>query len=121
MLKGAGKDAEKRLRALPFGRDVTLKSFRENGMDFVSRPKRTDVYRLEAVDGELLLCRVDGGEKLPCTPEISLIWQLCDGLHTTGEIAVLVEQAYPEDRERVVREVREALEQLCARGLVRAS
>jgi len=60
------------------------------------RPRRKPDYRLEELDGELLIYHPTESNVVYCNQTASLIWYLCDGTHTTAEIIALLSDAYPE-------------------------
>jgi hypothetical protein len=60
------------------------------------RPRRKPDYRLEEIDGELLIYHPTATNVVYCNQTASLIWQLCDGTHTATEISTLLSEAYPE-------------------------
>ena len=72
--------------------------------------KRKDDYRLEKVDGELLLYHPGSTKILYCNETASLIWQLCDGTRGEKEIAGTLGEAYPEAAERIAADVRETVQ-----------
>ena len=74
--------------------------------------KRNDDYRLEEVDGELLLYHPGSTKILYCNETASLIWQLCDGTRGEKEIVRDLSEAYPESADAIEGDVRETLQQL---------
>ncbi|MFP4345721.1 MAG: PqqD family protein [Anaerolineales bacterium] len=78
------------------------------------RPRREPGYRLEMVDDELLLFHPATTRIVYCNATAGLIWRLCDGERTVGEIVALLTEAYPEAAETLAADVERALEQLCA-------
>ena len=63
-------------------------------MFLTSKPHRIPDYRLEEIDGELLLYHPDRTKIIYCNPSASLIWQLCDGQRTAQDIIDLLYTAY---------------------------
>ena len=63
-------------------------------MFLISKPHRIPDYRLEEIDGELLLYHPDRTKIIYCNPSASLIWQLCDGQRTAQDIIDLLNTAY---------------------------
>jgi hypothetical protein len=55
---------------------------------------------------------------LYCNPTASLIWQLCDGQHTTQEIVALLSAAYPEASQAIPTDVESVLQQLQQAGAI---
>lgn len=76
----------------------------------MSRPRRRPDYRLEQVDDEILLYNPGRTNILYCNPTASLIWQLSGGEHSKEEIVALLEESFPEAKDRIAADVEEALE-----------
>jgi hypothetical protein len=83
-----------------------------------SKPKREPDYRLEMIDGELLLYHLNETKILYCNQTASLIWRLCDGQKTVGEIASLLQEAYPEAAEAIAADVQATLGQFLAHNSI---
>jgi hypothetical protein len=81
-------------------------------------PRRRPDYRLEAIDGELLLYHPNEGKILYCNSTASLIWQLCDGQRSVKEIVTLLSAAFPEAGASIQAEVGAALQQFCQYGAI---
>lgn len=77
------------------------------------RPQRNPEFSLEMLDGEMLLLHPVQGRVLHCNRTATLIWQLCDGQRTVGEIAALLKEAFPESAEQIMDDVSAALERFC--------
>jgi hypothetical protein len=77
-----------------------------------SKPKREPDYRLEMIDGELLLYHLNEARILYCNQTASLIWQLCDGQQTVEGMISLLQDAYPEAAGAIADDVQATLEQL---------
>jgi coenzyme PQQ biosynthesis protein PqqD len=76
-------------------------------------------YRLELLDGELLLYHLAETKIMYLNQVASLIWQLCDGERTVEEITAMLCEAFPESAEAVASDVIMALEQLLEHGAIR--
>jgi hypothetical protein len=63
-------------------------------MPISHKPRQIPDYRLEEIDGELLLYHPDRAKIMYCNPSASLIWQLCDGQRTVAEMIALLSAAY---------------------------
>lgn len=83
-----------------------------------SIPRRRTDYRLEQIDGELLLFHPNQTKILYFNQTASLIWQLCDGLRTSQEIAALLSAAFPEAAGNMAVEVEATLQQFCRQGVI---
>lgn len=74
-----------------------------------------------ALDGEFLW-NSHGGDPVYLNSSAAVIWGLCDGSCTVGEIVELVEQAYADDDSDSVRsDVLEALVEMADQGIVQLS
>ena len=81
-------------------------------MLLTDKPKRNPQYRLETIDGELLLFNPWQTKMLYCNPTASIIWQICDGQQTLQEIINLLVDAYPDaGKEAITADVNETLQQ----------
>ncbi len=84
----------------------------------LSRPRRELDYRLEMIDGEILLFHPGKTTIMYCNQSASLIWRLCDGQHTVQEITSLLGQAFPEAADTIPAEVEATLQQFHKHGAV---
>ena len=75
----------------------------------MDRPKRKADYKLEEVDGELLLYHPGSTKILYCNETASLIWQLCDGTRSGEEIKVTLRETFPEAADSIAGDVEETL------------
>lgn len=75
-------------------------------------------YRLEQLDGELLLYHLQEERVIYCNTTASLIWQLCDGQRTLAELIALLREAFPEASETLAADVMAAAQQLLDAGCV---
>jgi hypothetical protein len=73
------------------------------------KPFRVPEYRLEQVDNEMLLFNPAKTNILYCNETASLVWQLCDGQRSIGQIVTLLVDAYPEAAESIKRDVQAVL------------
>ena len=85
-------------------------------MDPSSRPKPTPGYRIEMLDGEQLLYSAEQTLVLCCNDTASLIWRLCDGERSVGEIVALLQAAYPEAADAIADDVAAALTEFAQHG-----
>lgn len=83
-----------------------------------TKPQRKPDYRLELLDGELLLYHPNRTQILYCNQTASLIWQLCDGRHTTQEITDILSAAFPESAEIIPGDVAVTLRQFQQHGAI---
>ncbi len=87
-------------------------------MNLTESPRREPGYRLETIDDELLLFHPATTRIVYCNATAGLIWRLCDGERTVGEMIALLAEAYPEAAATLAADVEKALEQLCACGAI---
>lgn len=80
------------------------------------RPARLERYRLEQIDGELLLFDPSAATVLYCNQSAALVWSLCDGTRTIKDIVTLLAAAFPDARGDVAADVGELVKQLVSRG-----
>ncbi|MBN1179250.1 MAG: pyrroloquinoline quinone biosynthesis peptide chaperone PqqD [Anaerolineae bacterium] len=82
------------------------------------KPKRNLEYRLEEIDGELLLFHPGDTKMVYCNQTASLIWQLCDGTRSVQQIIDLLAAAYPEAAESIAEDVNGTLQQFEQHGAI---
>jgi Coenzyme PQQ synthesis protein D (PqqD) len=87
-------------------------------MSLLHRPQQSSDYRLEIMDGELLLFHPAQTTIISSNSMASLIWQLCDGRRTTQEVINLLQAAYPEAKATIAAEVEVTLRQLARHGAI---
>ncbi len=81
-------------------------------------PRRKPDYRLEELDGELLIYHPIESTVVYCNQTASLIWHLCDGTHTTAEISDLLSDAYPEAAASIPADVNATLHTLTTQQVI---
>ena len=83
-----------------------------------------DVYRqvddalLEDMDGELLLYHPATAVTLHLNGPSAVVWQLCDGQRSCGDIINMVEEAYPQQAAQVADDVAQVVDDLQERGVL---
>lgn len=87
-------------------------------MPLLNIPHQTADYRLELLDGELLLFHPGQTRLIACNPIASLIWQLSDGRRTTQEMVELLQAAYPEAQDSITSDVENTLRRLAHLGAI---
>ena len=85
----------------------------------MGRPYRNPDYRLETIDGELLLFHPEKTKIMYCNETASLIWQLCNGQHTTQEIVDLLTNAFPEAAASIPDDVENTLDEFRQHGAIK--
>jgi len=89
-----------------------------SSMELQDKPKQKPDYRLEALDDELLLYHPNQTTIMYCNATASLVWQMCDGERTIGEMIELLSAAYEQPEEIIKPDVISALDEFCRHGAV---
>jgi len=87
-------------------------------MKLSAKPKQKPDYNLEMMDGELLLYHLDETKILYCNQTASLIWHLCDGQRTVGQMIDILSEAYPEAAGTMASDVEETIQQFLDAGCI---
>jgi hypothetical protein len=82
-------------------------------------PVPSEGYRIEELDGETLLYFHERKTLVYLNESAASVWKLCDGHRSTADIVVLLSKAYPEARDAMGDDVREAIESLVREGALR--
>jgi hypothetical protein len=77
------------------------------------KPRQKPDFRLEEIDGELLLYHPTQTTIMYCNPSASVIWQLCDGERTVEEITILLAAAFAQNLETITADVESTLDLFC--------
>ncbi len=73
-------------------------------------PKVKANFELEEIDGELLLYSPESTRSIYMNSTASIIWRLCDGKLTVGEITELLKEAFPEATDSIEQDVIDSIE-----------
>jgi len=73
-------------------------------------PTKKSSFELEEIDGELLLYSPESTRSIYMNSTASIIWRLCDGQLTVGEIVELLQEAFPEARDSIEQDVIDSIE-----------
>ena len=65
-------------------------------IDKMDRPQRNEGYQFEELDGQFLLYHPSNTRILSFNETASLVWRLCDGQRTIGEIIDILVSAFPD-------------------------
>jgi hypothetical protein len=87
-------------------------------MDLTCIPRQNPDYRLELLDGELLLYHLTETKILYCNPTASLIWQVIDGQRSLADIIHLLSESYPESAQEIAADVPETVQQFVQQGCI---
>jgi len=81
-------------------------------------PKQKSDYRLEELDGELLLYHPAQTKTVYLNSTASLIWRLCDGNWTVAAMTELLKESFPEAADSVEQEIMMTLDQFTDHGAI---
>jgi hypothetical protein len=79
-------------------------------------PARAPLVRLEQLDDDLLLYHPGLTRAIHLNQTASIIWQLCDGRRSSQDIAELLCEAFPADREQIPEHVDATLQRFADEG-----
>ena len=68
-------------------------------------PTAKSSFELEEIDGELLLYSPESTRSIYMNSTASIIWRLCDGKLTVGEIVELLKEAFPDAVDSIEQDV----------------
>ena len=81
--------------------------------------RRDDVQTEDLPDGSTLLFHPANLMTYPVSASASLVWRVCDGLHSVDEIVDQVESQYEVDRETAEKDVSKLLADFANFGLLK--
>lgn len=67
-------------------------------------------FELEEIDGELLLYSPESTRSIYMNSTASIIWRLCDGKLTVGEIVSLLSEAFPDASDSMETDVVDSIQ-----------
>lgn len=73
-------------------------------------PQPAEGFELEEIDGEILLYSPSATRSVYLNTTASLIWRLCDGSRSVGDIVTQLEQAFPEAKDRITDDVTRSIQ-----------
>ena len=73
-------------------------------------PHPADGFELEEIDGEILLYSPSSTRSVYLNSTASLIWKLCDGRNSVGQIVDQLKQAFPESEQNIEQDVTGAIQ-----------
>ena len=82
-----------------------------------TRPRQSEDYTAEKIPCCWILSRAGVDKKIKLNDSSMLIWQLCDGENTVGEMIEALQEAFP-DVPDMDRDVQRALDELLAEELI---
>ncbi len=75
---------------------------------------------METLDGEIILLHPTRNVIIHSNQAGALIWSLCDGKRSVGEIVEILGAAYPESQDEIALDVPQAIQELLIRGALAA-
>lgn len=75
-------------------------------------------FRLEELDGEVLLLHPGETRTIYLNESASLIWRLCNGERTISELETLLAEAFPESSDNIHADLAATLSTLVEHGAV---
>ncbi|MGE0751685.1 MAG: PqqD family peptide modification chaperone [Variibacter sp.] len=88
-------------------------------MDPNSVPIQRRGYRVEELEGEVVLYRAPVKKTIYLNESATTVWTLCDGQRTVTQIADVLAEAYPDNAAEVRADVRDAIDNLVSEGALR--
>jgi hypothetical protein len=82
-------------------------------------PHATDGFELEEIDGEILLYSPTSTRSVYLNTSASLIWRLCDGTHSVGDIVDQLVEAFPEAGDHIANDVTRSINLFVENGAMR--
>jgi hypothetical protein len=86
------------------------------GVEVFVRSERVQAHSLP--DRSLLLVDTAKGASIPLNESGGLIWTMCDGSHTVGQMAAAIAAEYDADPSQIDRDTRNFLNVLLGHGLI---
>lgn len=86
-------------------------------MDALSSiPCPVEDFQAQTLEGEIVLLHPARNILLHLNPTGALIWSLCDGRRSMGEIVALLGAAYPQAQEQIAADAPRIVQELAAYG-----
>lgn len=73
-------------------------------------PRSVEGFELEEIDGEILLYSPSSTRSVYLNSTASLIWRLCDGNQSVGQIIDQLKQAFPDASNNIEQDVTRSIE-----------
>jgi hypothetical protein len=83
-----------------------------------SRPKRDDSHKIKRLPCCLYLEDADGKTLIKLNDSSSLIWSLCTGEFSVGEMIDMLEESYPEAGDVIRKDVFRVLDEFLAEDII---
>ena len=79
---------------------------------------QSENFQLEDMDGELLLYHVSSTRTLHLNSSAALVWQLCDGQRSVGDIIGMLQENFPDAGQELETDVIAAVNELTDGGVL---
>ena len=79
---------------------------------FSKKPKTSNDYKLEEIDGELLAYSPATTRSIYLNPSASIIWLMCNGEHSVAEMIDALKEEYPDAADSIEDDVISTIETL---------
>ena len=76
------------------------------------KPKTNNDFKLEEIDGEVLLYSPKATQSIYLNPSASIIWQMCTGELTIQEIIDILQHQFPDDLSGIAGDVKDTIDKL---------
>jgi hypothetical protein len=84
-----------------------------------AKPLPADGYRVEEIDGELLLYHPQSTATVYMNNTAALVWQLCDGNREVAEIVEILVESFPDTEGDLRSDVLRALDSFHQQGALK--
>jgi hypothetical protein len=81
-------------------------------------PRHRRGHHFEELDGEGVVYGRTRSKTFFMNDTASAVWKLCDGSRTVKDIAVVLEDVYPENKSEIAADVLQIVDRLVAEGLL---
>ena len=81
-------------------------------MTLDTRPRRQDGVLAQSVQGQTVLLRLDDGSYYAIDAVGALVWELCDGRRSLGDIVAVVHERFAAEEDQVRQDVLEFVSDL---------
>ena len=79
-------------------------------------PTPAEGYRIEEMEGEILLFHPKSTATVYMNQTAALVWQLCDGNRSVADIVSILTQSFPDEDSRINSDVLSALDMFQNQG-----
>jgi len=79
-------------------------------------PRQTSDFELQEFEDELLLYHPAKTATFYLNPQAALIWRMCDGSRSIADLIALLEEAYPDQQDRIRGDVFQTIRQFVRQG-----